>query len=323
MPGRPRMAPGKSGESRVTLVPVAATRVRPLLHQSLPHPFAVFQGIGLVLAVLTCLVGPVAAGHGGVVQLNRAAAGPYALSVWTQPTPPQAGPWRVDVAVMRAGEGGPAIGDATVQVRAEPLGRAAPPVEAEARRDADPLGIRYRANLTLDAAGPWVVRLSVTGPEGAGSLSFPVDVQPASRKWWGLAALGAAGLISLAAIARLRRRRLSVAALGLLLLLATPAWPHASLVRSSPARRATLTTAPDRVQLWFNEAIEPKFSSVSVWDANGLQVDLGDARVEPDDPKRLVVGVKPLGGGTYRVRFRVLSVDGHVVESEFPFTLRP
>ena len=90
----------------------------------------------------------------------------------------------------------------------------------------------------------------------------------------------------------------------------------------SPARRATLTTAPDRVQLWFNEAIEPKFSSASVWDSAGQQVDLGDARIEPDDPKRLTIGLKPLARGAYRVRFRVLSVDGHVVESEFPFTLR-
>lgn len=107
-----------------------------------------------------------------------------------------------------------------------------------------------------------------------------------------------------------------------LLLAAVPAWPHAFLVRSSPARRATLTTVPDRVRLWFNEPIEARFSSASVWDAAGRQVDLGDARVEPEDPKRLTLGVKPLGPGTYRVRFRVLSVDGHVVESEYPFTLR-
>jgi copper resistance protein C len=307
-------------------VPVTVAGVRRLLQQSLVTPLPAIRWLFPLLVGLMCLVGPTptphpaAAGHGGVAQLNRAAAGPYALSVWTQPTPPRAGPWRVDVAVMRAG--GVAIGDATVHVRAEPLDGTARPVETEAQRDADPLGMRYRATLTLDAAGPWVVRLSVTGPEGAGSVSFPVDVEPASREWWLWAGLGAAGLAVLAAVTGLRRRRLAVSALGLLLL-ATPAWPHASLVRSSPSRRATLTTAPDRIQLWFNEAIEPKFSSVSVWDATGQQVDLGDARVEPDDPKRLVVGVKPLNGGTYRVRFRVLSVDGHVVESEFPFTLRP
>lgn len=262
---------------------------------------------------------PAEAGHGGVVQLNRVAAGPYTLSVWTQPSPPKAGPWRVDVVVM--GESGVPVVDAVVRVRAESLDGAARSVETDARRDADPLGVRYRASLTLGAAGPWRVSVSVTGPLGPGALTFPVDVEPGSGGWWLWAALGA-GLAALAAVAIVRRRRLAVAALGLVLL-ATPAWPHASLVRSSPARRATVTTAPDRVQLWFNEAIEPKFSSISVWDAAGQRADLEDARVEPEDPKRLTVGLKPLGRGTYRVRFRVLSVDGHVVESEFPFTLRP
>jgi methionine-rich copper-binding protein CopC len=32
--------------------------------------------------------------------------------------------------------------------------------------------------------------------------------------------------------------------------------------------------------------------------------------------------VNPLPPGQYKVRFRVLSVDGHVVEEEFPFTIR-
>ncbi|HEY7140301.1 MAG TPA: copper resistance protein CopC [Methylomirabilota bacterium] len=274
------------------------------------------------LTLIGCLAGPgpgpAWAGHGGVVQANRAAAGPYALSVWTQPSPPTAGPWHVDVAVMR--EGGVPVTDAAVRVRAEPLAGPAPPVEADARRDADPLGVRYRASLTLPAAGPWRISVSVAGPAGSGALAFPVDVEPASRGWWLAAVLGGAGLVLLVAITALRRRRLAAAAIGVLLLV-TPAWPHATLVRSSLARRATLTTAADRVQLWFNEAIEPKFSRVSVWDAAGQQMDLADARIEPEDPKRLSVGLKPLARSTYRVRFRVLSVDGHVVESEFPFTL--
>jgi methionine-rich copper-binding protein CopC len=44
--------------------------------------------------------------------------------------------------------------------------------------------------------------------------------------------------------------------------------------------------------------------------------------VATDDPVRLSVGLRPLPAGTYTVRYRVLSVDGHVVEGEFPFTLR-
>jgi methionine-rich copper-binding protein CopC len=97
---------------------------------------------------------------------------------------------------------------------------------------------------------------------------------------------------------------------------------HAVLVRSSPAGRAAVATAPDRVLLWFNERLEPAFSGASVWSAAGVQVDRKDARVDPDDPKRLVVTLPPLSSGAYTVRYRVLSVDGHVVESSFSFTVR-
>jgi methionine-rich copper-binding protein CopC len=99
-------------------------------------------------------------------------------------------------------------------------------------------------------------------------------------------------------------------------------WAHAYLVKSSPARRAVLTRPPAEVQLWFNERLEAAFSSVSVVDRDGRQVDRGDVRVGPDDPKRLSVGVPPLPPGTYTVRYRVLSVDGHLVESQFSFTIR-
>jgi methionine-rich copper-binding protein CopC len=255
-----------------------------------------------------------------VVQLNRADAGPYVLSVWTLPDPARVGDWRVDVAVMR--EGGVPVGDAVVRVRAEQVPSAGGPLETDALRDTDPLGIRYRARLGLPVAGPWRITVSVAGAAGAGAVTFPVDVQPARHGWWLGAALGGGGLAVLAAAAAARRWRRAVGVALAVALATSPAWPHASLVRSSPARRATLTTAPDRVQLWFNEAIEPRFSSVSVRDAAGQQVDRGDPRVAAEDPKRLTVGLRPLGPGTYRVRFRVLSVDGHVVESEFPFTLR-
>lgn len=111
--------------------------------------------------------------------------------------------------------------------------------------------------------------------------------------------------------------------IGIVLALApTLAQAHAELVRSTPARRAVLVRPPDRVQLWFSERLEPAFSRLSVWDAAGVQVDLADAQVGADDPKRLAVSLGPIGPGTYRVRFRVLSVDGHVVESEYPFTVK-
>ena len=75
--------------------------------------------------------------------------------------------------------------------------------------------------------------------------------------------------------------------------------------------------------LWFNERLEPAYSSASVWSAAGTQVDRKDARVEADDPKRLSVTLAPLSPGAYTVRYRVLSVDGHIVEASFAFTVRP
>jgi len=101
-----------------------------------------------------------------------------------------------------------------------------------------------------------------------------------------------------------------------------PALAHAVLVRSTPPGRATLADAPTRVQLWFNERLEPAFSGVTVWTAKGEQVDQRDARVAPDDSKQLSVTLAPLAPGTYTVRYRVLSVDGHIVDSSFTFTVR-
>ena len=108
----------------------------------------------------------------------------------------------------------------------------------------------------------------------------------------------------------------------LLLVVPGTSWPHAYLVKSSPARRAVLSSAPARVVLWFNERLEAQFSQASVWNTEGQQVDAGDVQVGPDDGKKLSVGIPTLSAGTYAVKYRVLSVDGHIVESEFPFTVR-
>jgi methionine-rich copper-binding protein CopC len=111
-----------------------------------------------------------------------------------------------------------------------------------------------------------------------------------------------------------------VAALGLWP--PAPAWSHAYLVRSTPAARSVVARAPERVQLWFNERLEPAYSRMSVWNRDAERVDVGDAQVAPAEPGRLSVGVPPLPAGAYTVKYRVLSVDGHVVEAEFVFTVR-
>jgi methionine-rich copper-binding protein CopC len=47
-----------------------------------------------------------------------------------------------------------------------------------------------------------------------------------------------------------------------LLVVPTTSWAHAYLVKSSPVRRAVLSSAPARVVLWFNERLEAQFSQL-------------------------------------------------------------
>jgi methionine-rich copper-binding protein CopC len=106
-------------------------------------------------------------------------------------------------------------------------------------------------------------------------------------------------------------------------LLAPPAvWAHAYLVKSVPAQRAVLYRAPAKIQLWFNERLEPRYSSLSLSDSGGKTIELGAVEISADDPKRLSAAVKPLPAGRYTIKFRVLSVDGHVVRDQFFFTVK-
>ena len=95
---------------------------------------------------------------------------------------------------------------------------------------------------------------------------------------------------------------------------------HAALVRAAPGPREAVRVAPARVQLWFSERLEPAYSTLSVW-ANQARVDGGTARVSADDARLLSVALPPLDRGRYEVKYRVLSIDGHVVEGTYPFTV--
>jgi methionine-rich copper-binding protein CopC len=116
--------------------------------------------------------------------------------------------------------------------------------------------------------------------------------------------------------------RLAAAVLAALALWPAAALAHAVLVKSVPAQRATLVEGPPRIELWFNERLEPAYSKASVTNEAGEQVDRRDVAVSSEDPRRLSLSLPPLKPGRYTVSFRVLSVDGHVVESRLSFTIK-
>ena len=111
--------------------------------------------------------------------------------------------------------------------------------------------------------------------------------------------------------------------LTILLAGTTVAGAHAALQRADPRVGSTVRTSPAQVRLWFTEQLEPAFSSVQVVDKSGQRVDKGDSEVDPAGPKQLRVSLPALQPGTYKVIWRVLSVDGHVTEGSFTFRIAP
>ena len=110
-------------------------------------------------------------------------------------------------------------------------------------------------------------------------------------------------------------------ALTALLLGAGAAWGHAFLERAQPRVGSTVKSPPSQVRVWFTEAIEPAFSTLEVVNERGERVDRGPAHVDAASRALLLVPLKPLGPGTYRVKWRVLSVDTHVTEGDFTFRI--
>jgi copper transport protein len=120
----------------------------------------------------------------------------------------------------------------------------------------------------------------------------------------------------------------TVAVLLVVLLLAwqstRDALAHATLLRSDPAFGGSFATEPEAVTLWFSEPVEPEYSRVTVVRPDGSRLLAGElerVRDSPDPALRLPLPEQP-GPGSYTVAWSVLSsVDGHVSEGYFSFTV--
>ena len=106
----------------------------------------------------------------------------------------------------------------------------------------------------------------------------------------------------------------------LALLMPAAASAHAMLEHASPAVGSTVGAAPKEIVLSFTEKLEPKFSSIDVRNASGASVNSGRTNASGTEMR---VGLKPLQPGTYKVIWRVLSVDTHRSNGSFTFRVGP
>ncbi len=117
-------------------------------------------------------------------------------------------------------------------------------------------------------------------------------------------------------------RRLALVVVAGVLALSAPGTvlAHSLLLESSPAAEAAVPP-PARVTLRFNNRIEKKLSQLRVVPPQGEAQNLAVALDGPAN--ELAAPFPPLGPGHYRIEWRVLSIDGHVVNGRFAFRISP
>ena len=116
------------------------------------------------------------------------------------------------------------------------------------------------------------------------------------------------------------KRLSTVLAAVLTLALATAAQAHSLLLASVPAP-GTAVHDPPAVTLRFNNRIEKKLCQIRLVSAGGEAQALA---VRTDGAlDGLEAPLPPLATGRYRIDWRVLSTDGHVVSGTFAFSVSP
>lgn len=100
---------------------------------------------------------------------------------------------------------------------------------------------------------------------------------------------------------------------------AASAFAHAFIDHASPPVGRTVSPAPAEVRLWFTQKLEAAFSRIQVFDGHDQRVDRNDSHLDPKDPTQLIVSMRPLPPGSYKVIWRVVSVDTHVTEGHYTF----
>jgi copper resistance protein C len=101
-----------------------------------------------------------------------------------------------------------------------------------------------------------------------------------------------------------------------------PVQAHAFLESATPAVGGTVRQSPPYLVIGFTESVEPDFSTIIVQDAVGAHVETGRPATQGDD-RHLVVGLKPLLPGAYKVTWHATSTDTHKTQGSFTFTVQP
>ena len=97
---------------------------------------------------------------------------------------------------------------------------------------------------------------------------------------------------------------------------------HAFPKTEEPSAGVTIKAPPTMVSITFTESVDAHFSGIIVENAKGQRVDDGDTKRDPNNDRRLSVGLKqPVASGSYKVIWHALSTDGHRTEGSYSFSV--
>jgi copper resistance protein C len=98
------------------------------------------------------------------------------------------------------------------------------------------------------------------------------------------------------------------------------AFAHSHPTAMTPAANSTVS-APGSIVIHFSEALEAKFSSISLADAAGHVVSKEPAS-RSTDGKIMTLKVPVLAPGSYTVNWVAVATDAHRTEGNYKFTVK-
>jgi copper resistance protein C len=121
---------------------------------------------------------------------------------------------------------------------------------------------------------------------------------------------------------RLPKRLSTLVIAGLTLFFSLPlAFAHAHPKVMDPVPDSAVAS-PAKVTITFSEAVEEKFSSISVTDEQGKKVSKTSSQSVAGDPKTLTLPLPTLTPGKYQVHWVSVAADGHRLEGEYKFNVK-
>ena len=103
----------------------------------------------------------------------------------------------------------------------------------------------------------------------------------------------------------------------------SPASAHTVLVNSIPQSESIISSLPPEITITFAEELIDigNSNSIEVFDSSGEDMSQGQVTVAgPTLSKALITSEKT---GIYKVEYRAVADDGHVIKGEFTFSVEP